>query len=94
VIYGKNQNLALFHLKKGAHVSSHQHVSEQVTQVLKGTLRLIIAGEEVVLGVGDVVVIPSNAVHEAFADEDAEVQDSFSPKRDDWLKNEVDYMKK
>lgn len=94
VIWGKNQNLALFLFKKGCHISLHQHLNEQVTQVLKGTLRLIVAGEQIVLGVGEVLVIPPNTPHEAFADDDAEVLDSFSPRRDDWLKNELDYMKK
>jgi len=94
VIWGRNQNLALFTFKKGCHVSAHQHPSEQVTQVLKGSLRLIVSGEEIVLGAGQVLVIQPDTPHEAFADEDAEVLDSFSPRRDDWLRNEIDYMKK
>lgn len=94
IIWGQNQNLALFVFKKGCHVSAHQHLSEQVTQVVKGSLRLIVAGEEVTLGTGEVLVIPPNTDHEAFADEDAEVMDSFSPRRDDWLRNEIDYLKK
>ncbi len=94
VIWGKNQNLTRFLLKRGCHISLHHHASEQITQVLKGNLRLIIAGEEVILGADDIVVIPSDTPHEAFAVEDTEVLDSFSPKRDDWLKNEIDYLKK
>ena len=86
VIWGRNQNVALFTFKKGCHVSAHQHASEQVTQVLKGSLRLIVSGEEIVLGSGQALVIPPDTLHEAFADEDAEVLDSFS--------NEIDYMKK
>ena len=94
VIWGQNQNLALFTFKKGCHVSAHHHASEQVTQVLKGSLRLIVSGEEIVLGAGQVLIIPPEMPHEAFADEDAEVLDSFSPRRDDWLRNEIDYLKK
>ena len=94
VIWGENQNVALFLFKRGCHVRAHRHISEQVTQVLKGSLRLIVAGEEIVLDAGEALVIPPDTLHEAFADEDAEVMDSFSPKRDDWLRNEIDYLKK
>lgn len=94
VVYGQNQNVARFLLKKGCHISTHQHVSEQLTQVLKGKLRLVIASETVIVSEGEILVIPPNVGHEAFADEDVEVQDSFSPRRDDWLRNEIDYMKK
>lgn len=96
VIWGQNQNLALFTFKKGCHVSAHQHAGEQVNQVLKGSLRLIVSGESIlrVLRAGQVLVIPPHAPHEAFADEDAEVLDAFSPRRDDWVRNEIDYMKK
>jgi len=65
-----------------------------VNQVLKGSLRLIVSGESMVLRAGQVLVILPHAPHEAFADEDAEVLDAFSPRRDDWVRNEIDYMKK
>jgi len=61
---------------------------------LKGSLRLIVSGESMVLRAGQVLVIPPDAPHEAFADEDAEVLDAFSPRRDDSARNEIDYMKK
>jgi quercetin dioxygenase-like cupin family protein len=93
VIWGKNQNIALIHLKKGCHVATHHHLSEQITYVLKGALKIRLDGQDVTLAEGDVLHIPSDVAHEAFALEDTLDLDVFSPIRDDWLRGEIDYMK-
>jgi quercetin dioxygenase-like cupin family protein len=94
VIWGKNQNLALFHLKKGCHVAAHQHISEQFAYILEGGLKFVVYGVEVTVSKGEVIRLPSNVVHEAYALEDTYDLDVFSPARDDWLRDEIDYMKK
>lgn len=93
VIWGTNLDAALLHLKKGCTIATHQHVSEQFTQIIKGAIRFRIGGEEVTAHAGDIVVIPSNVPHEAHAVEDTDALDTFSPRRDDWRRNEIDYMK-
>lgn len=93
VIWGKNQNIALLHLKKGCHIAAHQHVSEQLTYILKGALKFLIDGQEVTVSEGGVIHIPPNTIHEADAQEDTDDLDLFSPIRDDWLRDEIGYMK-
>jgi len=82
VIWGKNQNLALFYLKKGCHLPAHQHVSEQFSYILQGALRFVIDGNEVTVTKGEVIHLPSNIIHEAYALEDTYDLDVFSPIRD------------
>jgi unsaturated pyranuronate lyase len=93
VIWGKNQTVALIHLKKGCHIAAHQHVSEQLTYILEGALKFLIDSREVTVSKGEVLHIPPNTIHEADACEDTYDLDIFSPIRDDWLRGEIDYMK-
>jgi quercetin dioxygenase-like cupin family protein len=71
--------------KKGAAMSSHTHVHEQVTMLTAGSLRVVLDGEEIILRAGDVLRIPSNAPHSVEALEDSTGTDVFSPAREDWI---------
>ena len=84
--------LAHVYLKKGAIVPAHDHINEQFTYVLSGTLRFWIGehadapGDTYTdVGAGDVLVIPSNVRHRAEALEDTLDVDIFNPPRQDWL---------
>lgn len=72
--------------KKGAFVPLHDHVHEQITTIVSGALRLATDSEEVVLGPGGILRIPSNVPHLAEALEDTVGIDIFSPARTDWQK--------
>ena len=87
VVTGKNEMIARVLLKKGAVVPLHSHVSEQITYILEGVLRLWIGEpeEEVTVGPGQFVVIPPWVPHRAEALEDTVDVDIFSPIRQDWL---------
>lgn len=87
VVTGDNEMMARVLLKKGAIVPTHSHVSEQITYVQDGVLRLWIGvpEEEVTVGRGSFVVIPPNVPHRAEALEDTVDVDIFSPIRQDWL---------
>ena len=85
IITGQNEMATHVLLKKGAVVPEHSHVSEQITYVLEGVLRFTIGGEEIVVGAGQVLVIPPNVPHMAVALEDTLDMDLFSPIRQDWL---------
>jgi quercetin dioxygenase-like cupin family protein len=87
VVTGENEMMARVLLKKGAIVPTHSHVSEQITYIQDGALRLWIGvpEEEVTLGPGSFVVIPPNVPHRAEALEDTVDVDIFSPIRQDWL---------
>jgi quercetin dioxygenase-like cupin family protein len=87
VVTGENEMMARVLLKKGAIVPTHSHVSEQITYILEGVMRLWIGEpeEEVTLAAGSFVVIPPSVPHRAEALEDTVDVDIFSPIRQDWL---------
>lgn len=84
------------YLKKGCVVPQHSHGNEQLTYVLEGSLHFWIGEngeEEVTVGPGEVLVIPSNVLHKAEAMEDTLDVDIFSPPRQDWLDKTDDYLR-
>lgn len=85
IVSGEREMLAQVYLKQGAVVPIHAHESEQMTYVLQGTLRFLVAGEEITVGEGEVLHIPSRVEHQAEALEDTFELDLFSPIRQDWL---------
>ncbi len=84
-VTGDRQTLAQIYLKRGAVVPMHTHESEQMTYVLQGTLKLLVAGEEVTLREGEVLHLASGLPHQVEALDDTFVLDVFSPIRQDWL---------
>lgn len=90
---GTNMMLARVVLKKGAHVPEHQHRHEQIAYVLEGALKFVLEGRAVVVRAGEVLCIPSNVPHEAFALEDTVDLDVFNPPREDWLRGDDAYLR-
>jgi quercetin dioxygenase-like cupin family protein len=90
---GEREMLGYLKLKKGAIVPPHKHISEQITFVVKGALKFTIAGKDYTVREGEVLIIPSNVVHEVVALEDTDDVDSFSPLRQDWLSGDDSYLR-
>jgi len=93
MVVGDKLMLARVFLKKGAHVPRHHHHNEQVTYILEGALKFAIDGREIVVRAGEVLCIPSNMPHEAWALEDTLDLDVFNPPREDWLNKSDDYLR-
>jgi unsaturated pyranuronate lyase len=93
MVVGDNLMLARVFLKKGAHVPEHHHHNEQVTYILEGALKFAIDSKEIVVRSGEVLCIPSNMPHEAWALEDTLDLDVFNPPREDWLNKSDDYLR-
>lgn len=93
MLVGTNIMLARVLMKKGAHVPLHHHHNEQVTYILEGALKFAIGGKEIVVKTGEVLCIPSNVPHEAWALEDTVDLDVFNPPRADWLNKTDDYLR-
>jgi quercetin dioxygenase-like cupin family protein len=93
MLTGQNLMLARVIMKKGAHVPLHHHHNEQVTYILEGALKFAIDGKEIVVKAGEVLCIPSNMPHEAWALEDTVDLDVFNPPREDWLNKTDDYLR-
>jgi quercetin dioxygenase-like cupin family protein len=93
MVHGQQIMLARVFIKKGGHVPLHHHANEQLTYILEGALRFAIDGREIVVHAGEVLCIPSNMPHEAWAEEDTLDLDVFTPPREDWLGKTDDYLR-
>ncbi|MDQ1409565.1 MAG: hypothetical protein QOJ41_1300 [Acidobacteriaceae bacterium] len=93
MVVGDKIMLARVIMKKGAHVPLHHHHNEQVTYILEGSLKFNVGGKEIVVRAGEVLCIPPNMPHEAWAEEDTVDLDVFNPPREDWLNKTDDYLR-
>jgi len=94
IVTGVSAMAGMITLQKGSHVPKHSHVSEQLTYVLEGSLRFLIEGREILVGAGEILVIPAWVEHEATAVEHTVELDIFSPIRQDWLDGTDTYFQK
>lgn len=90
---GTNMMLARVVLKKGTHVPEHKHHHEQIAYILEGAMKFVMGDSEVVVRAGEVLCIPSNVPHAAFALEDTIDLDVFNPPREDWLSGDDAYLR-
>lgn len=96
LVYGDKVMIARMKFKDGFKVPLHDHINEQITHVVKGTIRFWFGAkkEQVMdLHAGDVVVIPANLPHEALMIGDVEEIDTWSPIREDWLDGTDNYLR-
>lgn len=93
MVTGQQIMVARVFIKKGGHVPLHHHHNEQFTYILEGALKFAINGKEIVVRAGEVLCIPSNMPHEAWALEDTVDLDVFNPPREDWLNKTDDYLR-
>ena len=93
MVVGDKIMMAHVIMKKGAHVPKHYHHNEQVTYILEGALKFAIDGKEIVVHAGEVLCIPPNMPHEAWALEDTLDLDVFTPPREDWLNKSDVYLR-
>ena len=70
IVTGDSLTLAQVYLKRGAHVPLHVHDEEQMVYVLKGRVRWLVAGQEMVVIQGEVLRVPSGVMHQAEALDD------------------------
>jgi quercetin dioxygenase-like cupin family protein len=96
LVTGERMMLAHIYLKKGCIVPLHKHDNEQITYVLRGSMRFWIgdeSAEPLLLKSGEVLVIPSLVPHKAEALEETLEIDVFSPPRQDWLDGTDAYLR-
>jgi quercetin dioxygenase-like cupin family protein len=85
IVTGDREMLVQIYVKRGCLVPMHSHESEQMTYVLQGALKFLVAGEEITVREGEVLHIPCGVEHQSEALEDTFELDLFSPIRKDWL---------
>ncbi len=93
VVHSARMTTARISLKKGAVVPRHSHENEQMSHVLKGSVRFEFDGCEVIAHAGDMVEIPSHEAHRVVALEDSLAMDIFQPVRDDWIQGDDSYLR-
>jgi quercetin dioxygenase-like cupin family protein len=94
MISGENATISQLVLKKGALVPRHSHTNEQYSWIISGSLKFIFDDREVLVGAGEILVIPPNVAHSAVALEDTVDVDIFAPRREDWIRKEDSYLRK
>lgn len=83
---GDGATLALHRLAPGHEPKPHQHPNEQIVYILEGQIRFHIDGESIVLGAGQLLVVPANTMHwgEVVGDVPVLNLDIFTPKRPEY----------
>ncbi|MFC1483427.1 cupin domain-containing protein [Candidatus Neomarinimicrobiota bacterium] len=70
----------------GVIAEQHKHHHQQVSYVERGKFEVEIDGKKETLAAGDCFVIPSDSMHGAKCLEEGSLIDTFSPRREDFLK--------
>lgn len=96
LVSGTKVMMAHLRLAKGCRVPMHSHPNEQISYIISGKLRFLVGDgeEEVLVGAGQVLELPSDLPHSAVALEDTVGIDLFSPPRQDWLDGSNDYLRR
>ncbi|UKS28042.1 cupin domain-containing protein [Paenibacillus sp. HWE-109] len=85
---GEQMMSMLIHFKQGGSGPAHQHIHEQLGFVISGKIRMEINGQSAEYGAGQLVHVPSNAVHSVVALEETQLLETFTPLRADLLLKE------
>lgn len=93
IFSGEKATLAQFSAKPGVFAPRHSHGNEEYFWVLSGGVKFVFDDREVMVGQGEIVMIPPNLPHSVIALEDSEVVDFFAPVREDWLRGEDRYLR-
>jgi len=83
-VHTQNFTIAFWEIEAGSVLPEHAHIHEQSTQIIEGSLELIIDGKKNICKPGSIVVIPSNVTHKGKALTDCKVVDTFCPAREDY----------
>jgi quercetin dioxygenase-like cupin family protein len=94
MISGENATISQLLLKKGASVPRHSHMNEQYSWILSGALKFVFDDREILVGEGEILLIPANVAHSAVALEDTVDVDIFAPRREDWIRKDDSYLRK
>lgn len=96
IITGEKMTVAKIYFDDGFEVPMHSHHNEQITQVVSGKMRFEFGGnepKEMLMGPGDVIVIPPHVPHRASCIGKVEEIDMWAPRRDDWLDGSDAYLR-
>jgi len=85
-VCGKKTMLTFFDFKPKAIVPAHKHHHEQITYILKGSLKFTLGGKVKILRAGQGVVVPAHQMHSAqVLSQPTQVLDAWYPIRKDYV---------
>jgi len=84
-VSGPGMSQMVVTLAAGGHLPEHSHPQDQVVHVVRGRLRLTVAGASREVGTGESLYLPGGVPHSAEALEETLAVDTFSPPREDLL---------
>ena len=91
VVHAQHATLIVYDYTPRTIVETHKHTVEQFGVVVKGSLAMVVAGEQRILMVGDTFRIPAGTAHGARVFEDAtQIVDVFAPPLTDLTKGRAD----
>lgn len=82
--WSKDLMLIRHRFERGWIGAAHSHPHHQLVYILSGSIRIVAGGEEAIAHAGDSFVVDGDVEHQAFALEDSEVLDVFTPYREDY----------
>ena len=83
-LHTDSMTLAFWEIDQGAELPMHNHIHEQVVQLLEGEFEMTIDGHTKTHKPGSVLVIPSNVPHSGKAITACKILDIFNPVREDY----------
>lgn len=81
IIHTERQSISYVRCLQGAVLPPHKHDEEQVLNLINGEMDVTVEGKTVRCHAGDVVHIPSNALHTVTAITECLAIDLFAPQR-------------
>jgi len=89
---GETMSQMAVELKAGSVLPAHAHVNEQIIHLVSGKIRVNVDGVEHPVTAGDSLYLKSNVSHGVMVEVDSVVIDTFSPPREDLLKQDREEM--
>lgn len=84
-LHGRDLTLTVTELAPGLEIEEHHHAPEQLGFVLRGSMKMKIAGETRDLAPGDAYWVPADTAHWSLAgSQGATLVEAFHPPRADW----------
>lgn len=62
-------SITLFAFDKGEEIGTHESIGDALVNVIEGTGKFIVDGQEYILNSGDCLVMPANKPHSVYAQE-------------------------
>lgn len=85
-VYLDHSMLTFFDIEPGSRIPAHKHPHEQISYVVKGSMKMIVGGEMRRMAEGDIAVIPPNVEHQVETGDEAVLAiDAWHPRRDDYI---------